>query len=135
MAETTATPTINLGNISRIPVGQGRCYVVGAEEIAIFRQRDGRLFATQNRCPHRQGPLSEGVMGSGRVICPLHAHRFDLKNGAGSEPGECVKVYQVTELDGEMLLSLCHRRETAPEADAERESVERESTSGEGRAT
>ena len=83
MAEATGTPTINLGNIGRIPVGQGRCYVVGAEEIAVFRQRDGRLFATQNRCPHRQGPLSEGVMGGGQVISR------DPESGvltAGSEP-------------------------------------------------
>ena len=87
-------------------MGQGRCYVVGAEEIAVFRQRDGRLFAVQNRCPHRQGPLSEGVMGDGRVICPLHAHRFNLEDGTGSEPGECARVYQVDELRGEILLSL-----------------------------
>ena len=122
MAETRANPTMNLGSISRIPAGQGRCYVVGAEEIAVFRQRDGRLFATQNRCPHRQGPLSEGVMGGGRVICPLHSHRFDLKNGTGSEPGECLTVYEVEELGGEILLSHCHRGGAAPAADAERKS-------------
>jgi len=106
MAEMTAIPTINLGSVARIPEGQGRCYVVGGEEIAVFRQRDGRLFATQNRCPHRQGTLSEGVMGGGLVICPLHAHRFNLKDGAGTEPGECVKVYTVKDADGEILLNL-----------------------------
>jgi nitrite reductase (NADH) small subunit len=109
MAETVATPTISLGSVSRIPAGQGRCYVVGTEEIAVFRQRDGRLFAAQNVCPHRQGPLSEGVMGGGHVICPLHAHRFNLENGTGSEPGECVKVYGVKELEGEIVLNLCRR--------------------------
>ena len=106
MAETTATPTVNLGSVSKIPLGQGRCYVVGAEEIAVFRQRDGRLFATQNRCPHRQGPLSEGVVGNGQVICPLHGHKFNLQDGAGSEPGECVKVCRIEELGGEVLLRL-----------------------------
>jgi len=45
-------------------------------------------------------------MGGGRVICPLHAHRFNLEDGTGSEPGECVKVYGVEELRGEILLSL-----------------------------
>ncbi len=130
MADTTAKSIVNLGNVSRIPLGQGRCYVVGAQEIAVFRQRDGRLFATENRCPHRQGPLSEGVMGGGRVICPLHAHRFDLKDGVGSEPDECVTVYEVEELRGEILLSLCYRYGAAPAADAERES-----TSAERRAT
>ena len=106
MADATVTATVNLGSPSRIPEGQGRCYVVGTEEIAIFRQRDGRLFATQNRCPHRQGPLAEGVVGGGKVICPLHSHRFDLKDGAGSEPGECVRVYAVKVMDGEIVISL-----------------------------
>ena len=106
MADTTDTPLISLGSVSRIPMGQGRCYVVGTEEIAVFRQRDGRLFATQNRCPHRGGPLSEGVMGGGQVICPLHAHRFNLKDGAGTEPGECVKVYGVEERKGEIFVRL-----------------------------
>ncbi len=98
--------TINLGSIEKIALGQGRCYLVGDEEIAVFRQRDGQLFATQNRCPHKQGPLSEGVAGGGKVICPLHGHKFDLASGAGSEPGECVKVYTVRELDGEIQLSV-----------------------------
>jgi nitrite reductase (NADH) small subunit len=106
MVETLPTSLVSLGNVSRIPLGQGRCYVVGAEEIAVFRQRDGRLFATQNRCPHRQGPLSEGVMGGGQVICPLHSHRFELRGGGGSEPGECVKVYPVEERKGEIFLRL-----------------------------
>ena len=97
--------TINLGSVETIALGQGRCYLVGDEEIAVFRQRDGRLFATQNHCPHRQGPLSEGVIGAGKVICPLHAHKFDLTTGAGSERAECVKVYVVRDLNGEILLS------------------------------
>jgi nitrite reductase (NADH) small subunit len=103
---TTTTTTINLGSIEKIPPGQGRCYLVGNTEIAVFRQRDGRLFATQNRCPHKQGPLSEGVAGGGKVICPLHAHKFDLANGQGSEPGECVKTYSVSEANGELLLQV-----------------------------
>ena len=106
MGSTTAPPTISLGSVTRIPEGQGRCYVVGTEEIAVFRQRDGRLFAAQNLCPHRRGPLSEGVAGGGHVICPLHGHRFNLEDGIGSEPGECVKVYRVKEQHGEIVLSL-----------------------------
>ena len=106
MAETIAPPLIRLGTSSRIPPGQGFCYVVDKQEIAVFRQRDGRLFAVQNRCPHRQGPLAEGVVGNGQVICPLHSHKFDLKTGAGSEPHECVRAYQVKEVEGEMWLRL-----------------------------
>jgi len=98
--------TINLGSVEKIPLGQGRCYLVGEEEIAVFRQRDGHLFATQNRCPHKQGPLSEGVAGGGKVICPLHAHKFDLATGAGSEHGECVKTFAVRAANGDMLLQV-----------------------------
>lgn len=102
----TSKAVINLGSVEKIAHGQGRCYLVAGEEIVVFRQRDGRLFATQNRCPHKQGPLSEGLTGSGKVICPLHAHKFDLATGAGSEAGECVKVYPVREANGEILLSV-----------------------------
>jgi len=98
------SPAVNLGSIEEIAPGQGRCYIVEGEEIAVFRQRDGRLFATQNRCPHRQGPLSEGVAGAGKVICPLHSHKFDLATGHGAERGECLKVYRVTECDGDVIL-------------------------------
>jgi len=129
MAETIATLTISLGSVSRIPLGQGRCYVIGSEEIAVFRQRDGRLFATQNRCPHRQGPLSEGVTGSEQVICPLHGHKFNLKSGAGSEPAECVKVHPIKIVDGEILLDLC--RPLLTRAGAMRGGVQCETHSGE----
>lgn len=95
---------MNLGSVGKIPLGQGFCFIVGGEEIAVFRQRDGRIFATQNRCPHRQGPLSEGVIGDGKVICPLHAHKFDLCTGAGPQPAECLRTYPVRVSGGEILL-------------------------------
>ena len=94
----------NLGSVNKIPLGQGMCFVVCGEEVAVFRQRDGRIFATHNRCPHRQGPLSEGVIGNGSVLCPLHAHKFDLATGKGVEH-ECVKTYPVREDSGEIILS------------------------------
>ena len=97
---------INLGSAAAIPLGQGRCYIVAGQEIAVFRQRDGRLFATENRCPHRQGPLSEGLVGANRVICPLHAHSFNLETGQGGEPHECLNVYAAHEVDGQLVLHL-----------------------------
>jgi nitrite reductase (NADH) small subunit len=106
MAETTLSTCMNLGNADAIPLGQGRCYVVAGQEIAVFRQRDGKVFATQNLCPHRQGPLAEGLVGNGKVICPLHAHHFDLSSGTGGESAECVRTYAVEEAGGKLLLSL-----------------------------
>jgi len=98
--------TFNLGSVEKIARGQGRNFIVLGQEIAVFRQRDGRLFATQNACPHRQGPLCDGIVGAGTVLCPLHAHKFKLETGMGSEPHECVKTYSVQERNGEIVLSL-----------------------------
>ena len=106
MAETITLTRVNLGCAAAIPMGQGRCYVIGGREIAVFRQRDGRLFASENRCPHRNGPLAEGIVGGGRVICPLHAHQFNLQTGTGNESHECVQVYEVEEAAGNLLLNL-----------------------------
>ncbi len=95
---------VHLGAVDDIPVGQGLCFVVQGEEIAVFRFRDGKIFAIENKCPHRQGPLSEGVIGDGQVICPLHGHKFDLMTGQGKEPKECVRTYKICEDQGQMML-------------------------------
>lgn len=97
---------VMLGSIEKVPMGQGFCFIVDGQEIAVFRQRDGRVFATQNRCPHKHGPLAEGIIGNGEVVCPLHAHRFDMAKGSGSEKHECVKTYKVAVQNGQIVLSL-----------------------------
>jgi nitrite reductase (NADH) small subunit len=71
-----------VGSVEAIPLGQGRRFVLEGEAVAVFRGRDGALFATQALCPHRQGPLADGIVGGGRVFCPLHAIDFDLATGA-----------------------------------------------------
>ncbi|HYF50583.1 MAG TPA: Rieske 2Fe-2S domain-containing protein [Planctomycetota bacterium] len=96
----------NLGRVESIAPGHGRSYVVAGEEIAVFRQRNGRILAVQNRCPHRHGPLADGIVGNGKVVCPLHAHRFDLESGEGSEKHECVRTYPVQVLNGEIIVTV-----------------------------
>ena len=98
------TGVVNLGPVANIALGHGLCFVVEGEEIAVFRSRAGRILAVANRCPHRQGPLSEGVMGDCKIVCPLHGHKFDLVTGEGSEPQECVKTYRVWEENGQLIL-------------------------------
>ena len=94
---------VRIGAADAIPPGQGRCFLVGGEEVAVFRQRDGKLFATQNRCPHKNGPLAEGIVGDGKVICPLHSRKFDLCSGVNAE-GDRVKVYAVREEGGGIIV-------------------------------
>lgn len=93
-----------LGSIQNIPMGQGRSFIVEGEEVAVFRTRGGSLFAIENKCPHLKGPLSDGIVGDGKVVCPLHGHKFDLKTGEGSEGHECVNIFDVREENGNILL-------------------------------
>jgi nitrite reductase (NADH) small subunit len=85
-----------VGAIAEIPAGEGRVCEVGARRIAIFHGRDGQVYATQAVCPHKGGPLADGILGSGQLVCPLHDWRFDLATGA-TENGSCpIDVYQAT---------------------------------------
>jgi nitrite reductase (NADH) small subunit len=82
-----------LGPLAAIPPGEGRTFQVGAERIAVFHERGGRVFATQATCPHRGGPLADGLLGGHLLICPLHAWKFDLRTGA-AQVGSCgLKTY------------------------------------------
>ena len=73
---------IDLGPVERIAPGEGQTFLVDGREIAVFRSRGGVVYATQARCPHRAGLLADGIVGDGRVICPLHGYRFELASGA-----------------------------------------------------
>ncbi|WP_437746974.1 Rieske (2Fe-2S) protein [Sorangium sp. So ce1504] len=86
---------ITLGPLSAIPPGEGRAFEVGSERIAVFVARDGRVFATQASCPHRGGPLVDGLLGGCTLICPLHAQKFNLETGEALSGGEGLKTYPV----------------------------------------
>jgi nitrite reductase (NADH) small subunit len=97
---------ISLGPIDLIPAGQGRCFSIGRLRIAVFRHRDDRLSALENACPHQGGPLADGVIGDGMVICPLHAHRFRLADGAGVDTELCARTFPVEMRDGLVLVRI-----------------------------
>jgi nitrite reductase (NADH) small subunit len=72
----------DLGSIDRIPPGEGQTFIVAGREIAVFRARGSdEVHATQARCPHKAGLLADGIVGDGKVICPLHSYKFDLATG------------------------------------------------------
>ena len=89
--------TANLGNVDCIPLGQGRLFQINGLSIAVFRGRDGSVFATQATCPHRGGPLADGILGQRTLVCPLHACGFDVSSGrsAGHSYGN-LKLYSVS---------------------------------------
>src|SRR5687768_4808834 len=88
---------VNLGPAERIPLGEGRSYRVGDATVAVFRSRGGGVFAVQADCPHKGGPLVDGLVAGTKVVCPLHGFAFDLATGASAR-AECpaLKVYPVT---------------------------------------
>ncbi|HUG44858.1 MAG TPA: nitrite reductase small subunit NirD [Acidobacteriota bacterium] len=62
--------------------GEGIVVTAGNREIALFKTSDGRLFAVDNSCPHRGGPIAEGMLTGSTVTCPWHGWPFDLATGA-----------------------------------------------------
>ncbi|MCW2514351.1 MAG: (2Fe-2S)-binding protein [Mycobacterium sp.] len=87
----------HIGSIDDIPVGEGRAYVVDGTEIAVYRLRDGTLRALGAVCPHRGGPLADGLIDDCVVVCPLHGHTYDLSTGAEvAAAGDPVRAYRVT---------------------------------------
>lgn len=103
---------LKLGRLDQIPPGQGRCFIVDGRQLAVFRLRRGRVLALDNTCPHRGGPLSEGIAGidylSGTeaVVCPLHGYKFSLVDGHGLDCALRVGAYPVETRDGDLYLTL-----------------------------
>jgi nitrite reductase (NADH) small subunit len=80
-----------LGPVDRIPIGEARVFAIEGRDVAVFRCRSGEVFATSAECPHRGGPLADGLVGGHSVICPMHGFVFDLRTGEA--PGrECGRL-------------------------------------------
>ncbi len=95
---------VKLGSIEAVPMGQGLSFSVEGEEIAIFRSRAGEVSAIENKCPHANGPLAEGIIGEGKVVCPLHGHQFDLSTGKGCDRNESVRSFPAWIENGELYI-------------------------------
>ena len=95
-----------LGPASNVPPGEGRVFFVDGERIAVFRTRNGEFYAVQADCPHRAGPLADGLLGGTTLICPLHGWKFDVKTGQVLY-GDCgLKTFSVTVDDSEHIILL-----------------------------
>jgi nitrite reductase (NADH) small subunit len=99
---------IEIGRIEDIPRRGARRVMGpgGAVAIAVFRTADDAVFALVDRCPHRGGPLSEGIVQGHMVACPLHGWVVDLANGRAAAPDEgCVDTLAVKLVAGRILLA------------------------------
>jgi nitrite reductase (NADH) small subunit len=88
-----------------IPPREGRAIRFADREIALFNLGD-RFLAVENRCPHRGGPLSDGIVTGCSVVCPLHSWKVSLDTGQVERPaggGACVRTFP-TRIDGDVVL-------------------------------
>jgi nitrite reductase (NADH) small subunit len=100
-------PTYSIGPLTQIPPGEGRNFLVGETIIAVFHTRDGAIFATQAYCPHRNGPLADGLVDGQSVICPLHDRAFAFSTGQGIG-NDCAIITYPAHIgaDGEISLDI-----------------------------
>lgn len=94
---------IAIGRAEDVPLLEGRSVAVGDRRIAVFNTAQG-FHALDAVCPHRGGPLADGLVADSCVTCPLHGWRFDLRSGAALGPHPGVGVHEVLERDGELWL-------------------------------
>jgi nitrite reductase (NADH) small subunit len=91
--------------LDEIPIGEGRAFTVGDQQVAVFRLRNGGLRALGAVCPHLGGPLADGLLDETVVVCPLHGRSYDLVTGAETSGGEPVCAYTVA-VDAEQEISV-----------------------------
>jgi nitrite reductase (NADH) small subunit len=106
---------VDLCALEDIPrLGARRVRRIDGVEIAVFRTADDRVFALLDRCPHKGGPLSQGIVFGDKVACPLHNWTIALDSGRAVAPDVgCVRRFAVRVEDGRVLLD-----PTTPLADA-----------------
>ncbi len=107
--------------VENVPPLEGRSVTAGGVEMAIFNLKD-RFVTIENKCPHKGGPLCEGIVSGTAVVCPLHGWRFDLDSGMAvraSMPA-CVTTFPTRVEEGIILVDVgAGRRAISEETPAE----------------
>ncbi|MDB5556608.1 MAG: Assimilatory nitrite reductase small subunit [Rhizobium sp.] len=98
---------IAIGQISDIPPRGARCVKTPHGKIGIFRTAENQVFAIEDHCPHRGGPLSQGIVHGTSVTCPLHNWVISLETGKalGADEGS-VKTIQLEIRGDEIFIAL-----------------------------
>jgi nitrite reductase (NADH) small subunit len=96
-----------IGEISDIPLRGSRCVKTPHMTIAVFRTGEHEVYAIENRCPHKGGPLSEGIVHGNSVTCPLHNWVISLETGKalGADDG-AVRTIPLKNEDGTLYVAI-----------------------------
>ena len=93
---------VHIGSATDIPAGGCRLADAAGAKIAVFNI-GGTLHAIEDTCPHRGGPLSQGMIAGAKVTCPWHFWSFEIRTGRNTTSEEiCVKVYPLEVRDGRL---------------------------------
>ena len=97
---------IQVGLLSDIPRQGSRVIKTSGGEIALFRSVDDEVLALDDRCPHKGGPLSQGIVHGHRVTCPLHSWVIALESGEAVAPDAgCAHRHEVRQAHGLLFLN------------------------------
>jgi nitrite reductase/ring-hydroxylating ferredoxin subunit len=102
----TSTTAHVVGRVEDVPPGEGRAFVAGVVQVAVFRLRDGSLHATQAACPHSGGPLADGQTDVDVLVCPLHLYAYRWSDGASTGGAAPVRLFPVHEQDGDLVVEV-----------------------------
>ena len=96
---------VDIGSLDDIPRQGARLVKTAQGCVAVFRTMDDQVFALDDRCPHKGGPLSEGIVHGTSVTCPLHNWVFDMNTGSaqGADQGT-VRTYPIRVQQGRVLI-------------------------------
>ena len=105
---------VTIGRLEDIPVRGARCVDTPEGRIAVFRTADNQVFAMEDSCPHKRGPLSQGIVHGNSVTCPLHNWVISLETGSaqGADHGQ-VRTISVRNDNGTLMLELTELRVAA----------------------
>ena len=99
---------IRIAAAADLPPREGRVVHIGSHEIAVFNLGD-RFFAADNSCPHKGGPLCDGIVTGRAVVCPLHAWKVNLETGEVERPAAatgCVQTYPARVHEGVLEINV-----------------------------
>jgi nitrite reductase (NADH) small subunit len=92
---------IDVGSVEDVPLRGSRVIATEQGDIAVFKAADGRIFALWDKCPHKGGPLSQGIVHGTSVTCPLHNWVIGLETGEVKGPDQgCARKVPVLVEDG-----------------------------------
>ncbi len=105
MTETNQTKWFRVAPVGAIPEKEGRRVEYGPQVAALFNL-GGKYFAVENQCPHKGGPLADGIVAGKNVFCPLHNWKISLENGCALSGGTGqVKTFPVKVMQNEIYLA------------------------------